>query len=329
MLPTGTNATAVSQELRLASSDTGPVHWLIGGFFSNLNRALTQTVDAPGFEAAVPTAPTGPDEGTLTDRLYTGWFAVRTKQYAAFADATWKATQALEISGGVRGYHYRQESGLHFAGLLNDDGENHGVSDLNTSTSENGANPRGNVTYHIDQDRMVYVGAARGFRLGGTNEALPADVCGLPSQPGPFKSDKLWNYEVGAKTAWADRKITVDGALFRIDFKDFQTVQRLACSFSVVQNAGKLTSQGAELEISARPISELMLTLAGSYTDSQLKNNVASVGVDGDRAPYVPKVTANATAEYTRVIWGDISGFFGADTQYVGNRPHRVQSAGP
>ena len=66
--------------------------------------------------------------------------------------------------------------------------------------------------------------AAKGFREGGNNIALPAgpppigcdqDLANLgvtAASVAAFKSDNLWNYEAGFKSSFADRRFTLNGA---------------------------------------------------------------------------------------------------------------------
>jgi iron complex outermembrane receptor protein len=173
---------------------------------------------------------------------------------------TWKITPALLLSGGLRWFHYEQESRLRFAGILNA-----GLLGVSDAFDQSGTNPRVNLAYHLDADDMIYVTASRGFRPGGINDPISPSVCGF--FPG-FKSDSLWNYELGAKSSWDDRKLTLDGVLFYIDFKDFQTQETLAYGFADIQNAGTLISKG--LELTARPIGPLLLSFGLTYTDSTL-----------------------------------------------------------
>jgi iron complex outermembrane recepter protein len=315
-IPSISHVYAQTEEIRLRSDDYPLGNWLTGVYFSNTNRNLTQTLDAPGVEALNPTLPTGVPEGTITDRLFYTNVLLHTRQFAVFGDATWKITSAWQLSGGLRGYHYQQESSFVSAGYFNG-----GPTQDSYGLSQNGTNPRINLAYHLDTDVMVYTTGSRGFRLGGVNAPVPGGVCDAPpGPPPPFKSDDLWNYEVGAKTAWDDRKVTLDGALFYIDFKNFQTQTTLPCGTALILNAGTLVSKGLELELTGRPIAALELSFGGSYTDSTLRNDVSGVGVTGDRAPYVPKLALNAAVDYSVPLTPRVVGFGGIDAQYVGSR---------
>jgi iron complex outermembrane receptor protein len=316
IIPTINHVYAESQEFRLASADAAWGNWLAGTYFSNQVRKTTQNLDAPGIEALVSGLPSGPSQGTTTDSLYEGYQSLNTKQYAVFGDGTWKITPALLLSGGLRWFHYDQESRYRAAGVLNG-----GLLLGNAGIEQSGTNPRVNLAYHLDPDDMVYVTASRGFRLGGVNDPIPLVACGLNAQPPGFKSDSLWNYEVGAKSSWDDRKVTLDGAVFFIDFKNFQTQYTLnPCGSALIQNAGTLLSRGLELELTARPIAPLQLSFGATYTDSTLKDDVAEVGLAGDRAPYVPRLALDVGAGFSQPLTSGIAGFAGVDAQYVGSR---------
>jgi len=96
-------------------------------------------------------------------------------------------------------------------------------------TSESGFTPKYLLEYKATPDVLLYGSAAKGFREGGQNIALPpgpapigcdTDLTNLglsSSEVGTFKSDSLWNYEAGFKSSFADRRFTVNGTGFWIE----------------------------------------------------------------------------------------------------------------
>jgi outer membrane receptor protein involved in Fe transport len=73
-----------------------------------------------------------------------------------------------------------------------------------------------NMSYRIDDDRMVYATYSEGFRNGGSNPVRPASIL-----PRDFTSDELKNYEVGAKTEWLDSRLRFNIAIYSMQWDDF------------------------------------------------------------------------------------------------------------
>jgi len=93
-------------------------------------------------------------------------------------------------------------------------------------------------------------------------------LCRRPAQQVPgttladtrtYKSDSLWNYELGTKTSWFDNHLTVNAAIFDIRWKNIQQNVLLSCGFQYIANAGAAESKGGELELHARPTEPLDL----------------------------------------------------------------------
>ena len=65
---------------------------------------------------------------------------------------------------------------------------------------------RFNLTYQLDDNKLIYFTWSEGFRPGGINRkgTLP-----------PYTSDFLTNYELGWKTTWADNRLSFNGAVFQ------------------------------------------------------------------------------------------------------------------
>src|SRR3546814_20963782 len=64
---------------------------------------------------------------------------------------------------------------------------------------------------------MVYALYSKGYRLGGIN--LVPDTPLSPTKM-EYGSDKVNNYELGAKTSWFDGALVVDMTGFYIDWKN-------------------------------------------------------------------------------------------------------------
>ncbi|WP_163284524.1 TonB-dependent receptor domain-containing protein, partial [Enterobacter hormaechei] len=65
-------------------------------------------------------------------------------------------------------------------------------------------------------DIMAYATASKGFKSGGFNDAL-GSADGIA-----FGPESLWNYEVGLKTQFFDRRLVVNTALYYMAWSKIQ-----------------------------------------------------------------------------------------------------------
>jgi outer membrane receptor protein involved in Fe transport len=313
-----------TQELRLSSSADGGVIYSFGAFFQHQDNSFGQDVTYPGIDAEVGIDST--DFAAAPDQVYGSEVRLETTQIAVFGEVELALTDRLTASVGGRYFDVTQDSAVTFFGIFAD-------PQIGTQTfdfSAEGFNPRFNMTYDLSEDHMVYAQAARGFRLGGTNEPIPATCAGdlaslgFSSAPSFFESDSLWNYELGAKTAWANGRFVVNGAAYVIDWEGPPLSVDLDCGFSTLINAGAFTIRGVEVDVEARPLDSLLLRFGASFNEAELSGDLPSVGgVDGDRVPQTPRLTLNASVDYDFPLgWFglDGEGFVHADIRHVSER---------
>src|SRR5277367_2202326 len=91
------NSQQCSQELRLSSRNDDRLHWVAGAFFSDLH-SLWNEYGANLFYAT-PDNPTG--------ILYKSYNQYHVDQYALFTDGSFKITDTLKLSAGLRWYRYQ------------------------------------------------------------------------------------------------------------------------------------------------------------------------------------------------------------------------------
>ncbi|NJO13335.1 MAG: TonB-dependent receptor [Gammaproteobacteria bacterium] len=86
------------------------------------------------------------------------------------------------------------------------------------------------------------------------------------------------NYELGAKTQFADRRVTLNVAAFYSDIEDLQgTADAGSCSSRVVFNVEEARSMGIEAELFARVSENWDLGLAITAVDAELRSSVTRV----------------------------------------------------
>lgn len=140
-------------------------------------------------------------------------------------------------------------------------------SDFNT--------PKFTLEYIPSDETLVYGSIAKGQKPGGI---------GGGGAPGPFASDfesfsfdpeKLWAYEVGAKTRWDGDfgLVTLNGAVFFQDYTDKQiTVRTVVDGFLVARtaNASAASVRGLELEMQwATPVEGLVVGMGYTYLNTR------------------------------------------------------------
>ncbi|MCW3834687.1 TonB-dependent receptor [Sphingomonas canadensis] len=272
---------STAQELRFASDLGGAVNLTAGLFYQESSDRLV--------------FPPTPLPGIVPD-VYSQDFLTKKTEYAAFGEVTVSPVANLRLIAGARVF----DNKVTFTGAQ--DGVAVTPASFAGTQKENGVNPRFAAQYDVGGDAMLYVSAAKGFRTGGVN-AFSASLCagslaavGLtPADALSYQSDSLWSYEAGAKTRWLDRKLTLNGALFRIDWNNVQQGISLACGFGVLVNGGKARSKGGEIEGSLAATDWLNLNFGAGYTDARITDGGGNPAFpNGARIQQVPEWTLNA-----------------------------------
>jgi iron complex outermembrane recepter protein len=312
-----------SEEIRIATTGSGPLSGVIGTFLSRFNSNSFDLWSAPGY---VPILGSG---------LLTYYFQpFHVSQKAAFGDASYQITPQLKVTGGVRWYTYTNtisttEYGV-FAG-----GSTPALSTAGASAS--GYNPKLNLSYQPNDSTLLYANVAKGFRPGAGNFPVPTDgpescaaalaALGLKKAPTEYGPDGLWSYELGNKSQFFDRTVTVNSAVYYESWQGVQQLVSLSCGYAYTANAGNAAVYGSELEIAARPIPQLSLSFAGGYTHSALVQNTPQTGgVKGAQLQNVPKATLSGAVDYTIPVTSAYSLDARLSADYVGPR---VDNLGP
>jgi iron complex outermembrane receptor protein len=249
-----------SQELRLSSVGNDRLHWTVGTFFAELRSVWNQDAGSPDNDA--------PNSGT-NGTFYYSFNPYKIQQIAFFADGSLKITDKFKFETGVRWYRYQSSQ------VENETGSDGPVDQppLETRASDNGFNPRFNFSYLPTQDLTTYISASKGFRPGGANQIIPPSnlppYC-TPTAPLSFGPDNVWDYELGEKSRFFDRRLTINADVFYIQWIGVQQAPLLACGYQYDTNAGDAHSYGPELEVNAQIADGWLLSLNGAYTDARL-----------------------------------------------------------
>lgn len=308
------DAQSFAQEVRLASTSSGPFQWLVGAFYLNRDEAFVQTINVAGV----------PPAATPGGNLYYASIDTEVEQIAGFAELGYEFLPGLTATVGARVSQVDRS-----AARLTDGPALGGRSEAAGDFSESSTTPKFNLSYEPSEGILVYAQAAQGFRIGGVNAGLPPCGPGCTIDVGPtFGSDSLWNYEVGAKIQ-LDRALFLAGSVFWIDWSDIQLNVSRGDGFNGFLNAGTARSRGFELELNGRLTDQLSVGGQVTYTDATLRSlapGVAGFATPGTRLPDVPEFSAAANATWTKQLGADRQFYIRGDIQYVGDR---ISSLGP
>jgi iron complex outermembrane recepter protein len=302
------------QELRLTSPTDQALRWVGGAYFSHYRQHSGETSNSATFAGAIGQT-TGPN-------LYIFDQSVIDQQMAAFVDLTYKIMPRLEITAGERYYELRDSLENTQSGVLS------APSQPLVHAKASGNSPRLVLTYHPVDDATVYATVARGYRPGGPNVGLPAGLgCTLYNAYSPlYQPDTVWNYELGTKLEFLDRRLSIDLAAYRIDWKNVQqSVDDPGCGYLFVANVGSARSNGFEAEINFKPVESLLLSASGSYDHAEFTSidaafQGAGAAQSGEAVPDVPRQKFNLGGEYTAMI-ADHTGYLRLDWSHLGSVP--------
>jgi iron complex outermembrane receptor protein len=324
-----TDLQTFTQEIRLASETSGPFQWLIGGFYSDVERLYSQRLPTPGYDAftdAVLGAGTSAAvaNGFGPDSPYNADLPYDIKQTALFGEASYDLTERLTATAGLRYYDFKEERRFTSGGLFSNG------DDQVDETKSDGFSPRFLLSYDATDNLTFNAQASKGFRLGGVNDPLNETLCSAEDEAtyggfDRYDDETLWNYEAGVKSQFSG--ITFNAAAFYTDIQNLQvTADAGSCSSRVVFNADAHT-MGVEVELSAQPVEGLDLSVAGSlieaeFDETRLKaNGDVLEGIrEGNRLPSVPNFQIAASAYYTVPVTSTMDAFAGITFQHVGSR---------
>ncbi len=342
-----TTTSQFSQELRLSSNKQDiagvPISWTAGLYFANLHLAHTDDEFIPGLQAdfqqiygyGIGSSQSGvsiPGVSYANDLIYLGHQHESERQLAPFGELGIEITPGLKAAFGLRyvsaksGFDFT--SGGYFA---------YGLPNPYSNTQKFSATtPKFSLDYAVDESTNVYVSVAKGFRLGGptgpdpvyqpngpSGAAGPCDpdyqTLGIKGAPLDYQSDSLWSYELGSKGRYFGNTLSVNAAVYAIDWTGIQqTVNLPTCGFGFTTNAGDAKSYGTELEVRARATSNLTLGLNAGTTHAYI-TSTADPGIFGvgEDVLNVPKFTITPSVDFDQPFAGNTL-FARADFPYTG-----------
>ncbi|MDR2497976.1 MAG: TonB-dependent receptor, partial [Tannerellaceae bacterium] len=191
--------------------------------------------------------------------------------------------------------------------------------------------PKASLKYEWQTGTFAYLSIAKGYKTGGYNVQMSADLMqtqmqydlmkqfmpALAVEPESiekttaYKPELSWNYEAGLHLGSPD-KLAAELALFYMDVSDMQLTQFVGSGNGrIITNAGKAASYGAELSLNARISQNFGAGLNYGYTHAAFRDYVMErkeagvvVPIDckGKYVPYIPMHTLHLNLRYNKLL---------------------------
>ena len=314
-LPLATRANAerdrqFTQEVRLASPENAPLaigsrmlKWQAGIDYFNQNydqdavNTLSAFVLSP--QVGFPVTMHSPEA------------AVDNYGIGLYGRATLSWNDKADLTAGLRFAHESSDAHLNtfFAPAISP------ANVVAAKDSFNDLSPQFAFGYKVTPEHTAYASVARGYKAGGFN---PAAVPGSEA----YGEEHAWHTEVGLKSTVAAGRVAINGAIFIINWDDMQlnVPNAFVPGQFYIANVGSAGSRGMEIDVTARPRSDLDVFAAWGYSNALFADGTRANGVDvsHNEIPYTPAYTATFGGQMTRAITSSINGYGRAEFVVTG-----------
>lgn len=323
-----------SDEIRLVSKPGGRFHWLAGLYWEKTrDKDSGSQFTMPGLQTEGSafqyyTALYGTTVSSLPPNI---WYSYKTRsdylQTTEFADISFDVLDRLTVEAGVvhfhSDFHYYSPFGQ-FAYAPTAPSDSPG--------SSHKWNSKFGVNYKITDHAMVYANFAQGFRDGGSNSGYPQS-CYDHGVPHSYVPDTLNNYEIGWKTTSLRGRLQFNGAAYRMDWKDLQTIIYdidICAPSSFNANVGQARINGVESNVDFKLDENWSFQASGTYVDSHLVSSkyVTFQANVGERLPYVPYFSYSWNVRYDHALSTGLNGYAQFDMAHKGDMWNDLHVAG-
>ena len=253
------HSTEFTQELRLTSSGSGPLSYLVGAFYAN--------------------AATSRDFVRGPVLVLAQWHGYQgTRSVAGFAGVDYKLSTGTTLSGAVRVNNERVQD--FFVNQLPNATVQTSATALGTcgagSTGCAGRNVDTAVTYkasirqELAPQVSIYGSVASGYK--GFAYDISSGYTPLRTFS-PVQPERSTSYEIGLKSRFFDNHLQLNLTGFYTDYKNFQAQSSQLVNGALqnkLNNVGKLRTKGFELELSAKATDWLRFDGSAAYTDAKV-----------------------------------------------------------
>lgn len=342
---------AWSEEIAIKSNSTKNYQWAFGlyGFHNDLYTEGPVTFKEDGikmlqknFDKIKENNPAMPIYLRIKDKaLYIpGTFETPSYGGAIFHQSTYNNLfiKGLSFTAGLRLDYEKQKLGydatakMNMGASLTQDGpiimdlsERYEASVINVNTSQDFWQllPKVSLKYECTPRTFTYITVAKGYKTGGYNIQLSADVMQSQMQydmmtafnmkaeePAPiedvaaYSPEKSWNYEIGTRSELIKDRLHAELTIFYMDIKDLQLTQFVnSGNGRILTNAGKARSFGVETSLRAQIVDGLTADANYGFTQATFRDyHNGREDFKNNFIPYTPRHTLNVGLQYTRLF---------------------------
>ncbi|RKQ71876.1 outer membrane receptor protein involved in Fe transport [Litorimonas taeanensis] len=337
-----------NQEVRLVSTGDKWYNWIIGAYY---NETETQSLSHEF-------TPNHPFSNRDDDLEYDAFSNSKDKEMALFGEVGFDLTEAWQVTLGGRYFEYDLKSVSDaivpfFAAASYEQSTLEGIKQLAfdpvNDAKDDGTLFKINTSYAVTEDVNVYATISEGFRLGGSNgiqscpDVLPTTqiLCALPDEQN-YAPDTTTNYEVGVKSTLMDGRLTLNGALYMLDWEGILLAgATVNGTLPILQNGGSAQSKGVEVSFDYAPTDTINIRGNYAYTNAELTSDAPDLyspnafynvdagdtgGVDGDRLPGSPEHQFSLFGDYTYGLESGQDLVYRAGVSYTSDILQRVGS---
>jgi len=316
-----------SEELRLSSTGSGRASWVAGLYFSDYYSLWTFTGTTPNYSSYM-------DLGTLAPATTPNWFDAYSpttiKQYAAFGDGSYALTDELKVDLGARLNHYDYR----FSSCISGWGSGYGAATPSCSgliaLSSTSFNPKLNLTYTVSPDLMAYATVSTGFRPGGGDAVYPTTgaAWGAAFQqqnytsgkwPTTYAPDRVFSYELGEKSRYLDRRLTVNASIYYEDWRHPQ-LEAYPNDWALNINGNYVSIYGADVDMLADLGAGFQFEIAAGYLYEYLNGGPHWVITPVHKMPEVAPESGTIALNYSRQLGGSYLFTARLESAYTGPR---------
>jgi iron complex outermembrane receptor protein len=293
------NVKAFTEELRFSSpaNNAAALKWTAGAYFFHQSVPNKQATYF-GADAGVYGIP---DTNFSTINTSTG----ENTGVAVFGQLYYAINKTFELIGGLRYDHENKKLSVLGEYEKEEIGTIVTLPDTSAKADFNAVSPKLGISIHATENNNIFATYSRGYRTGGLTQ-LSSD----PSNPPlyPYKPEYSNNIEAGVKNNFLEDRLRVNITAFLTFVTDAQVPTLiLPDAITITKNTGKLTSKGAELEISATPVKGLQLDYNFGYTHAtynslKVSSNGETVDLNGNKQIFTPDVTSMLAPQYAIIL---------------------------